>query len=205
MSHRASIYAALPECTAEVQRVLRICLGGGQPPAALTFPGGDMAAWSAEVFLPVIAPHTLRAWELALKGDGDGVAAADQALALPQASSEAGRALLARRDGRRQLPAARRFTAAVAASEARGHFATVVALQAAEFSIALLPMLQCLLYCEWRSAQPEAGRTGFEEFFRDARNVLSFLPSLIIPHVHDPAISAPRVFQPAGIHRRRSR
>lgn len=193
MSARPPIYAASQENAAEVRRALRICLGGTSPPAALTFEGGDFAGWSARLFMPVLATHAVAAFTMALRGDVAGMTAADRLLKLPPASSEAGRRLLDARRGARHLPAGRRFAAAVAAGETPGHFATVMALQAADFSIAVLPLVQCLLYCEWRAGQPPSGLRDLDDFLRHASGTVPSLTSLISPHEQAPDIPFSRV------------
>jgi hypothetical protein len=193
MSARAPIYTASPLDTAEVLRALRICLAGTLPPAALTFGGGDFAAWTQQVFLPVLAPHAVRSHGMALGGDAAGLTEADGSLRLPPPSAEAGRKLLESRKRARQLPAARRFVAAVAAGGAPGHFATVMALQAAEFSVAVLPLLQCLLFCEWRTGRPDCTAPDFEDFLDGAENGLRALPSVLVNHANYPDIPFARV------------
>jgi hypothetical protein len=179
MSDRSAIYAASPDNAIEVQRALRICLCGMRAPAVLSFGGGDFAAWARQSFLQVIAPHALAVHEMAQRGDADGTTAADATLELPPASVQAGRELLEQREGARYMPVVRRFSGAVADGRARGHFATVLTLYAADFSIALLPLLQCLLYCEWRAGQPVDSQTGLDRFFRDAAGILASLPGLL--------------------------
>ncbi len=193
MSDRAKLYSAGPGDTAEMQRVLRICLCGMPPPAALSCSPAKFPAWAQREFLPVLAPHVLGVHRMALAGDANGVTAADAALRLPVASAIAGRGLLATRTGARPLPVLRRFAAAVGNGTATGHFATVMALHAVDFSVALLPLLQCVLYCEWRSSQLPDALKEPGEFFRHATSLLPFLASLLIPHAHDFAIPAARV------------
>lgn len=192
MSDRTSIYAATSDDAAEVQRALGICLAGMAPPRALSFASGVFPAWAAREFMPVLAPHAMQARELALRGEVAILTAADAALRLPAASALAGRELLARRDGARHLPVARRFAAAVAAGAAPGHFETVFALQAADFSVAVLPMLQGLLYCEWRAGQPAGVPHALPDFFQHAAPALYLLPSLLHPH-HAKDAAIPRL------------
>lgn len=186
MSDRAPLHIASPDA-AEVRRALGICLAGMAPPAALTFAGGDFAAWTAREFLPVLGPHAILARELSLRGEAALLARADTALPLAAASAsvKAGRELLAQRGGARHLPVLRRFAAAVESGAAAGHFATVLALQAADFSVAVLPLLQCLLYCEWSAGQPAGASRELLQFFRNADTALATLPSLIKPHADD--------------------
>ena len=193
MSDRVNLYSAGPGDTAEMQRALRICLCGLRPPAALSCGAAKFSAWAPRVFLPVLAPHVLGVHSMALTGDAKGVIAADAALRLPAASAVAGRGLLAVRAGARPLPVLRKFAAAVAGGTASGHFATVMALHAVDFSVALLPLLQCVLYCEWRAIQPADAPKEPDEFFRQAASLLPSLASLLIPHAHDSAIPAARV------------
>jgi hypothetical protein len=155
------------------------------PPGVLTFGGGDFDAWIAKEFLPVLAPHAMQARELSLRGEAGLLAKADAALSLPAASVQAGRELLARRSGARHLPVLRRFGRAVECGAAAGHFATVLALQAADFSVAVLPLLQCLLYCEWSAGQPPGAPRELLYFFQNAGTALATLPSLIKPHADD--------------------
>ena len=131
---------------------------------------------------------------MALAGDAKGVVAADAALALRDASATAGRALLATRSGSRPLPVLRKFAASVEAGSASGHFATVMALHGADFSIALLPLLQCVLYCEWRAAQPVGASLEFGDFFRCSGSLLPALAALLFPHAQDSAIPAASMF-----------
>lgn len=142
----------------------------------------------------VIAPHVIRVHAMALAGDAKGVAAADAALALREASATAGRALLATRSGARPLPVLRKFAAAVEEGSANGHFATVMALHGVDFSIALLPLLQCVLYCEWRVAQPVDAPGELGDFFRCSGSLLPLLASLLFPHAQDSAIPAASMF-----------
>ncbi len=193
MSDRVKLYSARPDDTAEMQRVLRICLCGMRPPAALSCGAAKFSAWAQREFLPVLAPHVSGVHCMALAGDAKMVIAADAALRLPAASAAAGRGLLAMRAGARPLPVLRRFAAAVAEGTASGHFVTVMALHAADFSVALLPLLQCVLYCEWRSSQPPDAPKEPDEFFRKAASLLPSLASLLIPHAHDSAIPAARM------------
>jgi hypothetical protein len=188
MSDRSSIYAADPRDFSEVERAIRICLAGMPLPDALSFPGGDFPAWAAGDFCARIVPHALQARELVLRGESALLVRMDAALLLPVASSLAGAALLARREGARHLPATRRFAAAVAGGTAPGHFATVIALQSAEFSVALLPLLQCLLYCEWCTAQQSHSSRALSNFFRLAGPELAALPALVSPHAQETAI-----------------
>jgi len=188
MSDRASIYAAPLYDSAEVQRALQICLAGMTPPAVLTFPGGVFPAWAARVFLKALAPHAVQVRELAIRGEAGLLVRMDAALELPPASAPAGWELLARREGARHLPATRRFAAAVAGGASPGHFATVFALQAAEFSVAVLPMLQGLLYCEWHAARPSHEPCALPDFLRLAGAELAALPALLAPHAHDAAL-----------------
>ncbi len=181
MSDRSAIYAASPGNADEARRALRICLAGLRPPAALAFEGGDFAAWTRDVFLPVLAPYAVAAREMALRGDAAGLIAAEGGLRLSGASAQAGKELLARREGARHLPVARRFAAAVAEGKTPAHFATVFALYAADFSIAVLPMLQCLLYCEWRTRRPAPPSVEMETFFQQAAEALKVLPTLVVP------------------------
>jgi len=192
MSDRPSIYAASPGDAAEVRRALRICLSGMEPPAALTFANGDFPAWVSRVFVPVLAPHAIRAHQMALLGDAAGLAEADRTLDLPPSSTSAGRDLLAARGGARYLPVARRFAGAVGNGAAAGHFATVMALHAADFSVALLPLLQCLLYCEWRAGQSGAAARGLEEFLHQAHSILPALRALLLSHAQNPDIPVAR-------------
>lgn len=194
MSSRSAIYSASSDDASEVRRALEICLAGMAPPAALSCRGG-FKTWAARVFSPVLAPHAIKARDLALRGEAGLLARADAALHLPEASAAAGRELLSRREGARHLPVSRRFTEAVAAGNAPGHFATVLALQAAEFNVAVLPMLQCLLYCEWRAAMNAASPRDLPDFFRLAAPALAALPALLVPHDHAAAI--PRL---AAVH-----
>jgi hypothetical protein len=188
MSDRSSIYAADPRDFSEVERALRICLAGMPLPNELSFPGGNFSVWAAGEFCDRIVPHALQARELVQRGESTLLVRMDAAFQLPVASSKAGAELLARREGARHLPATRRFAAAVAAGAAPGHFATVVALQSAEFSVALLPMLQCLLYCEWRAAQQSHSPRALSDFFRLAGAELAALPALVSPHAQETAI-----------------
>jgi hypothetical protein len=179
MSDRSPIYAASPDNAAEVQRALRICLAGMRPPAALDFEGGDFAAWTQRSFFPVLAPHAITVLGMARRGDATALIAADAALDLSASSVQAGRHLLDRRAGARYLPVLRRFTTAVDDGKAEGHFATVLALQAADFSVAELPLLQCLLFCEWRAGQSLESSPGMDQFFREASGILPCLPSAL--------------------------
>jgi hypothetical protein len=178
MSDRSAIYAVPAGDAAEMQRALRICMAGLHLPAALTCPRGGFGPWAVSFFLTKTAPHVQAAWSLAMASDSGALIAADAALVWPAASVTAGAKLLAQRDGAMHWPLARRFSAAVAGGQAAGHFATVMALQAAEFSIALLPLLQCVLYAEWHAAREESADAGV--FFTEAAAVLprlvSFLP-----------------------------
>lgn len=191
MSDRSPIYAASSSDAAEVQRALRICLAGMKPPATLTFQGGTVQAWAERVFLPVLAPHVIAVHGMAQRGDAGGIIAADAALRLPSASAAAGRELLAHRSGARHLPVSRRFAAAIAEGGAAGHFATVLALHAADFSVAVLPLLQCLLYCEWHAGQPADAKCGMGELFHLAVAAMSSLPALA-------ASPAPGAVKPAA-------
>lgn len=187
MSSRSAIYSASKDDSSEVRRALEICLAGMSPPAVLSCRGG-FTEWAAHVFVPKLAPHAMLARELALRGEAGLLARADAALRLPEASAAAGRELLSRREGARYLPVNRRFAAAVAAGDAPGHFATVLALQAAGFSLAVLPLLQCLLYCEWRAAMSVDAPRGLSDFLLIAAPALAALPALITPHDHAAAI-----------------
>ncbi len=182
MSDRSAIYAANPENAAEVRRALRICLSGMRPPGALTFDGKDFGSWARREFLTVLAPHAVAVHGMAARGDAAGLTAADTALTLPSASASAGRELLAQRAGARYLPVLRRFAGAVAEGKATGHFATVLALHASDFSVALLPLLQCLLYCEWRAGQAQEAACSLEDFFRQAGGILPSLPAVLTDH-----------------------
>ncbi|HEX2750730.1 MAG TPA: hypothetical protein VHM91_22185, partial [Verrucomicrobiales bacterium] len=119
---------------------------------------------------------------MAARGDAAGLTTADAALTLPPASVRAGRELLAQREGARHLPVLRRFAAAVAEGKTTGHFATVLALYAADFSVALLPLLQCLLYCEWHAGQKPEAAGSVEDFFRQTAGVLPLLPAVLTDH-----------------------
>jgi hypothetical protein len=185
VSTRAPIYSAASDDAAEVRRALRICLAGMALPPALSCSAGGFDEWTRRQFLPVLAPHAMQARELALRAEASLLARADAALSLPEGSVQAGRALLSQRGGARHLPVLRRFAAAVAAGAAEGHFATVLALQAADFSVAVLPMLQCLLYCEWHAARPAGASGDLVQFFHSAGSALAQLPSLIKPHADD--------------------
>ena len=193
MSARPPLYSARPDDTAELQRALRICLCGMRPPAALSCGRAGFAEWVQREYLRVLAPHVIGVHCMALAGDARGVAAADAALRLPDTSAAAGRNLLAMREGARPLPVMRKFAGAVAEGTACGHFATVMALQGADFSIALLPLLQCVLYCEWRAAQPADAARDLNDFFRQAGSLLPSLASLLIPHAQDSAIPVARL------------
>ncbi|HWB07204.1 MAG TPA: hypothetical protein VG796_29540 [Verrucomicrobiales bacterium] len=199
MSDRSAIYAARPEDAAEVQRVLRICLCGMRPPSALTFSGGDFKGWVRDIFMPVLAPHAVAVHGMAARGDAAALITADSALQLPPASALAGQALLAQRGGARFLPVVRRFMTAVTEGKAPGNFVTVLALHAMDFSIALLPLVQCLLYCEWRAGSPAGGT--MEDFFRDAAGDVPSLPSLLV--VAHPQVPQLQCLPPGG--RRHSR
>jgi hypothetical protein len=185
MSTRAPIYAAATHDAAEMQRALRICLAGMVPPAALSFGGGDFQAWTAGPFLRVLAPHAMQARELALRGESGLLFRADAALTLPESSVRAGRELLERRSGARHLPVMKRFMTAIGQGAASGHFVTALALQSADFSIAVLPMLQCLLYCEWCGGQSSGTPRDLATFLRGTGSALELLPPLIQPHLQN--------------------
>jgi hypothetical protein len=180
MSDRAAIYAAPPGDAAEWQRALRICMAGMHLPTALTCPRGAFPAWAVSFFLTETAPHVQSVWSMAQSADSQSIIAADSALTWPAASAAAGGKLLTQREGARHWPLSRRFTAAVAAGHAPGHFATVLTLQAAEFSIALLPLLQCVLFTEWHAARSEPADASL--FFTEAAPVLPRLASFLQPH-----------------------
>ena len=173
MSNRDPFYFARPDDTAEVQRALRICLCGMHPPAPMTFQGGEARAWAETVFLNVLAPHVIAVHGMAHRGEAGGITALDSALRLPPRSAAAGLELLTHRHGARHLPVLRRFETAVAEGKAVGHFATVLTLHAANFSIALLPLLQCLLYCECHVGQPSDAMPGMENLFPLAAAAIS--------------------------------
>ena len=194
MSERIPLYSVRPDDTIEVQRALRICLCGMRPPSALSCGAGSFSAWAQGEFLRVIAPHVIRVHAMALAGDAKAVAATDAALALREASTSAGRALLATRSGARPLPVMKKFAAAVEDGSAHGHFATVMALHGADFSIALLPLLQCVLYCEWRAVQPAGASLELGDFFRCSGSLLPALASLLFPHAKDSATPAASMF-----------
>ena len=183
MSDRAAIYAAPPGDAAEMQRALRICMAGMNLPAALTCPRGGFAAWAPSFFLSQTAPHVQAVWRMAQDADSAGIIAADAALNWPGSSAQAGVKLLSHREGAKHWPLSRRFSTAVAAGTAPGHFATVMALQAAEFSIALLPLLQCVLFAEWHAARP--GPADAPMFFVEAAPVLPGMVSFLHPHAPD--------------------
>ncbi len=194
MSRRSFLHTISAGDFTEVERVLRICLGGMPLPAALSFRAGEFAFAGLKGFLAVHAAHAMQVRELAARRETALIVKLDAALDLPPASGRAGRDLLSQREGARHLTATRRFTASVAAGQAPGHFATVFALQAAEFSVAVLPMLQCLLYCEWHAAQlPRTSRT-LVDFFRSASSSLAALPALTKPCVNEsgPVLAAIR-------------
>lgn len=190
MSPHSSLYAAGAADAAEVRRVLRLCLAGMLPPAALCYADGDFYIWTKRVFVPAILPHITRAHELCATGDDAGLAAADLALAWPPESVAAGRVLLASRADAWPLPIAKRFRAAVAAGQAAGHFATVMALYAAGFSIALVPLIQAVLYCEWRGGQ-NAGVT-LDDFPGIPAGLLPAPPGSIFSHAASTAIPVAR-------------
>lgn len=185
-----SLYSASPNDPTEARWALRICLAGMRPPAELTFPGGNFAAWSIDTFHPVIAPHAVQAWELAHRGNADALAAADATLPLPHSSASAGRRLLSRRDGAHFHPVARRFRSHISSGTAPGHFATVMALQAVDFSLGILPLLQALLYCEWFSGQPVHAHRDFPAFLRRAGHTMALLPALLPTYDSPPAKTA---------------
>ncbi len=190
MSPVPYFYYARADDPAEVPRALRICLAGLRPPGSLCYHGGSFAAWTNETFLQIIAPHAIAAQKMALRGDSSSLARADLALPLPPSSAEAGLRLLRQRAGARYVPVTRRFTAMTAAGSAAGHFVTAMALQSADFSIGLLPLLQSLLYCEWHAGQhPEASR-DFATFAIRAGSQIRRLSSLLPSHDSFPAIPA---------------
>ncbi len=128
---------------------------------------------------------------MAMEGKAVGIAAADAALCWPAASAAAGMKLLTQRDGAKHWPLSRGFSAAIASGEAKGHFATVMALQAVEFSIPLLPLLQCVLYAEWHSACAEPADPSL--FFAESAQILPELLTFLKPHalaLHTPAARA---------------
>jgi hypothetical protein len=91
----------------------------------------------------------------------------------------AGRELLGARRGAKHLPVLRKFGVAVAEGVAKGHWETVMALHAVEFSVAALPMLQSLLFAAWWREQPRCGERGLDEFFRQSGGLLNRLPTLL--------------------------
>lgn len=198
MSPNSHLYQASAGTTEEMRRALRIFLAGLRPPDALCFPGGDFSAWSTVVFDKVIAPHCIDAWQLAVTGDAAALARADLALPLPASSATAGLRLLRQRAGALYIPVTRRFTAFAAEGRAAGHFSTAMALQSVDFSLGLLPLLQCLLFCEWQAGQAGEALRDLDTFFLKAGHEFRRLPSLLPHHDTHPAIPAAR-----AIHLRR--
>ena len=166
------IYPVTADHTAELERALRICLAGMPVPHRLTSPGPGFDAWVQSKFLPVQGTHAIAVHRMALNGDSEGIMAADRSLALPGVSSLACRELLSRREGVRHQPVIRRLMAAVADDRIPGHFITVLAATAAEFSLGEVPMLQCALYCEWRSSRRDGTSAGASDFLLDTASLL---------------------------------
>lgn len=191
MNERTALYAVTSGDAAEMQRALRICMAGMHLPLSLSCPQGGFGPWSRTFFLHQTAPHIQSVWRMAMEGDAAGIAAADASLRWPAASAAAGVKLLAQREGARHWPLSRRFSASVTAGEAQGHFATVMALQAVEFSIPLLPLLQCVLYAEWHAARSEPADPSL--FFQESAHILPELVTFLKPHapeLHLPAARA---------------
>lgn len=157
---------------AEVGRVLRVLLAGtGLPETGLG--GGGVKG-----FMEVGGPHAVRVYGAASGGKFAEVVGADGGLGESGAVA-AGRELLGARRGAKHLPVLRKFGAAVAEGVAKGHWETVMALHAVEFSVAALPMLQSLLFAAWWREQPRCGVRGLDEFFRQSGGLLNRLPTLL--------------------------
>ena len=157
---------------AELARVLRILLGsGGVPRLGPASSGGG--------FLEQRAPHALAVRRAAVGGDAAEVVRLDRALPACATGCAAGAELLARRRGARHLPVLRRFAGEVEAGRAAGHFATVLALHAVEFSVGALPLLQALLWCEQRGESGDCGDAKMGAFLRESA---AALPALLEQH-----------------------
>lgn len=176
MNRVPGIYAVSGGGTEELERVLRLLLAGTRLPVL-------GRASSGAGFLEVRAPHALRVAEAGRRGAVEAVVGLDGQLADCAKSRRAGAAVLAARAGARHLPVLRRFGEAVREGKAPGHWVTVMALHAVEFSVGMLPLLQGLLYAEWR--QSDCGGGGLEAFLRESAGSLSGLPALLRPDDHE--------------------
>jgi hypothetical protein len=177
MSPEPSIYAVRGGGgAAELQRVLRVLLAGSRMPVL-------GARTSGKGFLEVRGPHALQVVEAGRRGAVETVAELDGRLPPCVRSCRAGAAVLAARTGARHLPVLRRYGEAVREGRAPGHWVSVMALHAVEFSVGMLPLLQCLLYAEWR--QSDCGDGGVESFLRESAGSLSALPALLRPDDHE--------------------
>lgn len=190
-----SLHAAGPEDFTETLRAWRLTLHGAGNPERVTWRMGLFNAWAERVFLPVIAPHLLAVRAEAEAGNARAVVELDRALDAPESSSLAGRAWLENREGVRGHAVFRRLRRLAAAGETPAHFHTVLAVQAEEFHVAWLPMLQAALFAEWRAARPfgpSRGEVSPEEFYVHTRSVMSRFPSLITPYVPAQPLAAVR-------------
>ncbi|RYD35647.1 MAG: hypothetical protein EOP86_07905 [Verrucomicrobiaceae bacterium] len=175
----------------EVIRAVQLCLTGTEVPTKLTWRMGLFDAWANRVFIGKIAPHLLAVRKAADAGDLNAIIAADNSLAGGENSTAAGRAWLGRQRGAKHANLLPNLAAALAAGQVAGEFHTVLALQASNFHVGHLPMLQAALYCEWRAARSDSGTPfSVEEFLRRTRSVMSQLPALVTAHVPTAPISA---------------
>jgi hypothetical protein len=161
----------------ELIRAVRLCHPDWENAGRLTFrpPVGEWTAWRDTVFLPVLHPRLAAAFSAFSQGHRRELVRNDGALetALPaplgEASRRAGRLLLSGYT----VPNGEKLWASyrdrVAAGEAPGHFAVVLAVRAAAFNLPLPQAVSALLFLECRGGRPDALPADWMEMVASAR------------------------------------
>ena len=163
-----AIYESAPGDDRELARAIRVCLMGTAAFPALTFfpDNGDeaafrlmWAAWHEALFVNVLGPHLVRCHQAARVNQIAELLEADRELdarltvAQRDRSASAGAALHGSIEGARHVPQMDRFRHAVLEQQVPGHFATVLAVEAALFYVPLMHVLPACLFAEWRGAR----------------------------------------------------
>ena len=170
MDDADAIYECAPDDDREFARAIRVCLMGMTSFPPLTFqasgPEGftsEWRAWHEDVFDPVIGPHLVQSYEAAQKNQVLEVLAADQKLdarldtARRDRSAQGGCRLQGLLAGARHVRQMERFRDAVLRQDVIGHFATILAVEAALFHVPLMHVLPACLFAEWRGGARNLG------------------------------------------------
>lgn len=172
----------------EFARAIRVCLMGTTRFPAVTFQPQstsedqfleDWKSWHKRVFMKCLAPHLVRCHQAICVNQVDEVIEADCALdqVLGEAtdgedaldrSASAGSVLYGTIDGARHVQQIVRFRKAVMEQQIPGHFATVLAVEAALFHVPLMHVLPACLFAEWRGGLANESSPSIGQFIEAA-------------------------------------